>query len=189
MLYYFYRFNYADDGHADNQAPAIILNFNMMLMADKYFVEPLQVLARDKFTKRVHAEWDQASFGEAVSQIYDNDSPCVSALKQIMLDVVRTHSDVLFADSAYVSFQQSVRDTPEFLFDWGKECASRIHGKKDPSKGSFEVYKCPGHGCTMYDVTFCISKSVPENWRFACPLRCSKGEKDQGYWKQHLLKQ
>ena len=188
MLYFCYHFDYDDQRHGDDQISALIHNVNMVQIAEKYFVEPLKKLAREKFQTCAYAQWDQAAFGESIALIYDSDSPSVSTLKPAVMDTVRKHSDVLFTDTAYSAFQQSIRDAPDFLLDWAKDVATIVHDKKDLPTADAIWYKCPGNACSNYGVAFCVNGSVPAHWSFSCPLRCTR-DKDRAYWKQHLLQQ
>jgi len=55
MLHYLYHLDYVDEGYGD-WAP-MILDYKLYVMADKYQIEALQALAKDKFLKRVASQW------------------------------------------------------------------------------------------------------------------------------------
>ena len=55
MLHYFYHFDYSDEKEG-GMAP-ILLDIYVFAMAEKYFVEPLQKLATEKFNARAYVYW------------------------------------------------------------------------------------------------------------------------------------
>jgi len=53
LLHYFYHFDFDDTHHEDHGVTPMTLNLRVAMAADKYFVQPLLVLALDKLEGRV----------------------------------------------------------------------------------------------------------------------------------------
>ena len=114
MLYYFYHFDY-DDAKEGSSVQPIILDLHLFVIADKYFIKPLQEMAKDKFLYRANSEWGSTAFADAVQDIYAMEAESATMLKWIVLDIVKEHAAELFGDKGCSYFQDIAETTPKFL--------------------------------------------------------------------------
>lgn len=183
-----YHFDYNEEHNIESGVAPLILDISMIALAEKYLVQPLVALAREKFTARVFTEWDSDAFAQAIGEIYTSENGSVAAMKSVMIDTVQQHAQELFTDDKYASFQHMVKDAGDFLFDFSKANAATTAAKrnKDFARNDVTWYKCPGWACSRNVSIFAISNTVAKSLRFSCPLRCSV-EQDQDFWRGHVV--
>lgn len=88
MLYYF------DYNEKEGGMSPLLLHMHMFAIADRYFVEPLQTLAVEKFNRRAYEDWSSAGFAETLLTLYslELEAGKVETLKLIVLEVVKEHA-------------------------------------------------------------------------------------------------
>ena len=157
LIHYFYNFDYPDPTNGQNDVPPIVLDVQMYIIADKYFIEPLKQLAIQKFENRAKLEWDTDAFADAVGEAYDSTAEGSNPLKRIAISTVKKHSKELLDESkGYTHFLKILSTTPAF----GADTAIALAWGHDENK-----YKCP----SCYKTFVCIMGLSTVYW---CPLGC-----------------
>lgn len=174
MLRYLYHFDYSDE--IEGGIPPLLLNLHLFAIADKYFIEPLQKLATEKFNRRAYEHWASDAFAETLETLFESSfaEGSLETLRLIVLEVVKEHAKELFNNDAYGRFQMATVSAPAFLFEYVKSITTEPSTKSTVARTSNLVwYKCPGMQCQKHAAVFGIRNTVPNNFKFNCPLRCT----------------
>jgi hypothetical protein len=181
MLYYMYHFDYFDEGR---DTPPLLLDLKLFMLADKFFVEPLKAMARQKLFLRCKEDWHTEFFTDAIQLAYCPDETYPAEIKKIILDVVDDHAGDLFAEGNE-SFRKVVGTTSEFLLDYASYTAKKKSSAGAvPDPAGVKWFKCPGRTCRTYSSFFCVSNELPDKSKISCPLRCTYN-KQMDFWAAH----
>ncbi|KAK5170364.1 uncharacterized protein LTR77_004951 [Saxophila tyrrhenica] len=183
MLHFMYHFDYEDEGHG-GLAP-LMLNAYLFVMADKYQVDGLKALAKDKFLKRTTSQWNTSSFAEVISVAYSLDDRVTGVLRQILAGTVRDHAKDLFRKQEFFEFREAALKHPQLLLDHSKSTAVNAD-EPNRNPANMDWYKCPGNYCKEYSAIFAISQHVPDTFRISCPLRCTYN-KNKPFWDAYKI--
>ncbi len=102
MLQFLYKFDYHDGrGFADTMEP---LSFNVLVysIADKYDIQELKELAKEKFECLVKEQWVQDAFPEALRAVYGTTPGTDRGLRDIAARISYDNiTELMSADSAF----------------------------------------------------------------------------------------
>jgi hypothetical protein len=185
MLHYFYHFDYDDENRGDT--PAILLNLKIFMLADKYMVEPLKTLAKDKFTRRAQMDWDKDFFAQAITVVYDMENKRdAQGLKDVILQIVAEHASELLVEGIGSSFREKVLATPSFLLDYTTKVTKIIPPPVVLSVSSGDAwFKCSQPQCSSKNALFKIKAEEDGLYEsILCPGNCFK---DDYYVRAHNL--
>lgn len=196
MLRYMYHFDYDDDMHSLivtdpeelEEMPPVLLNVSVVMIADKYLIEPLKTLAMEKLRDRLIADWGTEAFARAIAVLWSDESgssSSINALKTLICQTVFSHNVALFSESKYTPFQETAQITPKFVYDYARAVGKAMFKPSSlPIAGNVTWYKCPGQQCVRNEVVFSVSKAINPRWHISCPLRCTH-EKGLDFWKAY----
>ncbi|KAI7332536.1 hypothetical protein KC315_g4609 [Hortaea werneckii] len=192
LLHYLYHFDYDDEHHFVHGHDAMTHNICMALIADKYNVQPLLILACEKLKGRVSTHWDTPAFAAAISLAFGNASANCKRLRSIILDATILHAKELFHDKKFEKFQKAAREQTDFCFEYAT--AVSAHAAINDNE-KFAVtnangatwFKCPGEGCQKHDTLFRVKTyGFHPDWKLNCPMKCNIG-KGLDFWGEHVV--
>ncbi|KAI7152919.1 hypothetical protein KC349_g8698 [Hortaea werneckii] len=159
MLHYLYHFDYDDEHHFVHGHDAMTHNICMALIADKYNVQPLLILACEKLKGRVSTHWDTPAFAAAISLAFGTASANCKRLRAIVLDAAILHAKELFHDKKFEKFQKAAREQTDFCFEYATAVSAHAainDNEKFAVKNANGAtwFKCPGEGCQKHDTLF-----------------------------------
>lgn len=132
MIDYFYRGDYDDT--PDKKHPATNpeheppttkahVSIAMYNVADKYAVEPLMALAKEKLENRLTLVRDNEEFFRIIEKVYGPDSPQNSKLRDTVARFAVEHLDTLNGVS---EFHETRKECPLFSYDFSTLLIDKI---------------------------------------------------------------
>ncbi|BCR95399.1 uncharacterized protein AKAW2_20339A [Aspergillus luchuensis] len=124
MIDYFYRGDY--DETPDKKHPAnnpeyetpttkAHVSIAMYNVADKYAVEPLMALAKEKLERRLTLAWSNKEFLRIIEKVYGPDSPPNSKLRDTVASSAVEHIATL---KEIPAFRETRMEYPQFSYDF-----------------------------------------------------------------------
>lgn len=107
MLFYLYKFDYPDD--VGSYEP-LILNASMYALADRYDIEHLKTLAKEKFLDLVNRHPIDDTFTGAVFVVYNSTLPSDRGLRDCIGPKMRKHWLTLRANDTFMDVVKSNGD-------------------------------------------------------------------------------
>ncbi|KAK6425386.1 hypothetical protein LTR95_016264 [Oleoguttula sp. CCFEE 5521] len=138
MVDFFYSNDYKDK---DSE---VELSISVFHLAEEYAVEPLENLAWQKLGDWLDLTWYGQEVALAVKLIYARDPIDKTALKEVVLELIRKSINAFLEDlDAYPHFQRAILSTPGFLID----VLSGQHIVQKPAATSSHIMRmvCPIH--------------------------------------------
>lgn len=182
LMHYFYHFEYKSVFHAGPDVAPVSVDVRIYVIADKYFVRPLQEQAKANITARLRTQWATSLFSDAIVDIYSLDPAYRDELKGIILEQVKQHPELFNVPDKYPHFHDALREAKEFAADAASVLATAANCNWDlcPAVG----YKCPGCNSII-----ALSRKWPEvgNFTISCPFGCYVGL-DLTFWGKHKVR-
>lgn len=115
MIHFLYSFDYSDevnDPTTTSQATteSLAINAAMYIIADKYEVDLLKDLAKDKFSETIKEAWSAPSFPNIIETIYDNTVTSDRGLREALFPVLKLHQSQLRKTEAFMDVVRSCGD-------------------------------------------------------------------------------
>ncbi|KAI7257544.1 hypothetical protein KC343_g6461 [Hortaea werneckii] len=192
MLHYLYHFDYDDEHHFVHGHDAMTLNICMALIADKYNVQPLLILACEKLKGRVSTHWDTPAFAAAISLAFGTSSANCKRLRSIVLGAAILHAKELFHDKKFEKFQKAAREQTDFCFEYATAVSAHAaitDSEKFAVKNANGAtwFKCRGETCQKHEGLFRVKMSgFHPDWKLNCPMKCDMG-KGMDFWGEHIV--
>ena len=114
MLRFLYTLTYQDDASGRKR---LSTNANMYAIADKYRIDALKDLARDKFSRILDAGWDITDFLEVIETVYTTTPASDRGLRDRLAPVLLEHKDELHDNEVFVSLIKDKLSDGEFAMD------------------------------------------------------------------------
>ena len=70
-------------------------NARMYALADKYGIEDLKELAREKFARVATRDWNKGGFAHAVQIVYESTPKSGSSLRDVIVATINQHRDLM----------------------------------------------------------------------------------------------
>ena len=129
MLRFLYTSNYRDD--ADGDRP-LLVNAKMYGLGDKYDIEALKHLAKEKFSVALDAGWDIISFPEVIDTVYSTTLASDRGLRDCLTAVLLKHKGELHEHEGFNSLITGKLADGDFAMDVIHAWAGFGEAKKKP---------------------------------------------------------
>lgn len=128
MLHYLCHSDYSNAAREDDSGNAlcgILLDSGVLVLAGKYLIPSLQILASEKLTLSLKGDgWNLADLVDVIRSVYSISADATVVARQAIVRTVMARSKNLFTKDEYSGFQDATRKTPEFLFEFS--CAAAV---------------------------------------------------------------
>lgn len=131
MINFMYGRDYDSSGNSSGRISPILFNIKVYLVADKYGIETLKRLSKEKFDKVASSCWDMDDFPHAITEVYIESSH--AELQNTIAMVAHQHVRELLKKE---DFQLVLSETSGF--------ASHLLRLVTSSSGT--TYRCPSCG-------------------------------------------
>jgi hypothetical protein len=161
MISYLYTFDYKDEQHPDTEdedsnsvstdkktettteehqtmsdhgedQPALVSSVRVYAIADKYDIQPLKELAKERFCNWAEDNWDHENFSDIVRELFESTPNSDRGLRDFVIRIVATHADLL---SQKDKFRQVIEDFGDLGL--GLSCQLlKIHSEEKSGLGS-----------------------------------------------------
>jgi len=160
MLEFLYAFDYDDEVNKKDPSlySPIVFNIHVSIIADKYDMSSLGLLAAKKFADHANAEWNKPTFADAVEVVYKAAPDHDRTLYETIVKVASTNATALYQHDFGARFREIAGSVPQL----GSELAQKLSARLGMQ---WAQYKCRHCSCT--DV---LQKNEPAE-RFFC-ARC-----------------
>lgn len=91
-----------------------VLHAQMYALADKFGIESLKQLAKQKFESETKAYWNDEDFCEAIQEVYETTTDSDRGLRDIILDTFKTHPTLPYKQEVAAI----IRDNPLLYADF-----------------------------------------------------------------------
>lgn len=164
FLTYLYTSNYVDSGRPNNEddklseSERLEFNLGMYMTADRYGVNDLKELAREKFAAAIENGWSGDNLSDVVRTIYESTSSAAdSELRKRLMSTLQKHKKVLRDNE---DLMKIVKTHGEFAMDlidaWGKPSGQedlRLYCHIRESFGREGSVKCPR---CKFGMNYCV---------------------------------
>ena len=124
MISYLYTYDYRDEEHprpsrdqhqdisgrAMEDQPALLSSVRVYAIADKYDIQPLKELAKNRFETSAEKNWAHKDFSDTVKEIFESTPTSDRGLRDIAIRIVASHADVLIQKDEFRELIEEVGD-------------------------------------------------------------------------------
>lgn len=183
MLHYLYHFDYSDYGNSSTDCAPIVFDVKMFAIADKYFIQPLKLLASKKFRKRCRKEWQTAAFAEAVAEAYDSSPKDDDTLKRTIIKIIKKNGgEIRRLAATNLELANTFRAIPDLGAD--VFFADHLSEQEQAGKeGVVDWYSCPSSDCQDVGRIFSVYVKCGYTMNFSCPTGCFS--QNAGWWSSY----
>jgi hypothetical protein len=159
-------------------------------IADKYFIEPLEKYAENKFDHYHKNATALSEFPDAIVAAYDTEN---KSLRSMVIGVVKSNHPCLFSKRSECSaFKQVLRETPDFAAAVAEALAEQLGAASEKlssgvvvskkTMNSMKWYQCPSYACRDENTVFSLPARLRYSPCISCPLGCSDAHDRKSNW-------
>jgi hypothetical protein len=123
MISYVYTHDYRDEEHPrpsrdqhqdisgrEVDQPALLSSVLVYAIADKYDIQPLKELAKNRFETSAEKNWAHKDFSDTVKEIFESTPKSDRGLRDIAIRIIASHADMLIQKDEFRQLIEEVGD-------------------------------------------------------------------------------
>ena len=189
------QFLYDADYDTASEFNPLVFHVYVAIIADKYFIKPLQDCAERKFDHEFKVSTTASKFPDAVVAVYDSGN---EHMKRTVVGVTKSNYQPLFLKTGSTTFKQLLLELPEYAAATAEALAEELATVDQELTAGVRIsektlsdttwYACPDADCRYKDAIFSVPTRLVCTRRISCPFGCTYSfERDSKWWAKHKI--